>query len=1080
MALLNSSIPNLLNGVSQQPDALKSPNHCEDQVNAYPSPVEGLIKRQPTEFVTDGLGADFKGATNTVDTSTHIINRDSDEQYLLTIKGTGTGALSVWDLNANAAKTVYYDTDAISYLTATNSEKAFKFATGGDVTFITNTEKTTLMSTKRTSPSELAGIVHVRQGAYVTDYSITINGTTFTHTTPASTDVGAAANIHTDKIAEDLVEDLNGGAPTFRTDNSVALGNGNDINTTAGTLDYQGNGIARALRIVVDSSVLTDIAVDDYVEWENFGSSTTNGFQYSIFGNQTANPPSVDKKFVLGDKYLIAAKASDNTWIELKRPDGKICHVPSDVDNMCGAGTGQLKVQTVTLATLDDFAITHEGSTIHILNTAGEDFELSAQDSVGNTYIKAFKGSTQYFTDLPLECSDDFEIKIEGDVENSIDDYYVKFNTRSDSVFGEGTWSETVAPQEEFEYDTATMPHILIRQSDGTFLFKPADGKAQPTNVTAEFSIPNKQQIAAKVKGAVDGSSSAVEALTIDGLEDGLKIKAKDTIIIGSAKNTIAEDVTVENGEALLQLESPYITVAVSDDTDVTLNIVEDYRPYKWAERDAGNSKTNPDPSFIGNTLNDIFFYENRLGVLSKENVILSESGEFFNFFRTTVIDLLDSAPIDVTSSSNSVANLRHAVPFKGNLILFSDQNQYVLGSGRQALSPKTVAMSQSSYFECNPYCTPTVAGSSVFFPYKRGDYSGVKEMVIQNAEADTYDAFDITDHVPQYIPNEVRHLVSMPQENLLIALPDPTSGTMQDLYLYKYLDVGRKREQSAWFKYSFDLIGDDSDDQKQIIGIHVVDNKLYLVCQYRKYASSSMQAGSYTYVYKIEIESGKTDSNSVFTTLLDSRVSYDGANGSGAAGVTASYHSGTNTTTFTLPFQFDSADTIIGVTKAHSGDAGGATPTIAARVGASGTLSISGNVTGNHYWFGKAYTMTYQFAKPVIKGQSRMGVGSMISAGRYQIHSADINYDATHTFTAAVNTTGRNNYTYTFTADSNKAGITTQGSIPIDDGHFRVPVHAKNDSYTLTITSTSAFPVKLLSTEYEASYNARSRRAGV
>ena len=217
-----------------------------------------------------------------------------------------------------------------------------------------------------------------------------------------------------------------------------------------------------------------------------------------------------------------------------------------------------------------------------------------------------------------------------------------------------------------------------------------------------------------------------------------------------------------------------------------------------------------------------------------------------------------------------------------------------------------------------------------------------------------------------------------------------------------------------------------------------------------------------------------------MFTTLLDSRVSYDGTNGSGAAGVTASYNGGTSTTTFTLPFQFDSADTIIGVTKAHSGDAGGATPTIAARVGASGTLSISGNVTGNHYWFGKAYTMTYQFAKPVIKGQSRMGVGSMISAGRYQIHSADINYDATHTFTAAVNTTGRNNYTYTFTADSNKAGITTQGSIPIDNGHFRVPVHAKNDSYTLTITSTSAFPVKLLSTEYEASYNARSRRAGV
>ena len=287
MALLNSSIPNLLNGVSQQPDALKSPNHCEDQVNAYPSPVEGLIKRQPTEFLTDGLGSDFEGATNTVDTSSHVINRDSSEQYLLTIKGTGTGALSVWDLNANAAKTVYYDTDAISYLTATNSEKAFKFATGGDVTFITNTEKTTLMSTERTVPSKREGLVHVRQGAYSTDYTISINGTEFKHTTHAST----AAEIHTDKIAQDLLEDLNGGAPAYRTDTGVALGAGNDIDVTNGSVPSGQQ--SRKLRILVDKTDMADLAVGDYVYcevWQN-NDSTANfiGGRGGFFGIKIAD-----------------------------------------------------------------------------------------------------------------------------------------------------------------------------------------------------------------------------------------------------------------------------------------------------------------------------------------------------------------------------------------------------------------------------------------------------------------------------------------------------------------------------------------------------------------------------------------------------------------------------------------------------------------------------------------------------------------------------------------------------------------------------------------------------------------------
>ena len=50
MALFNKSFPNLLNGVSQQSDALRVDNTCKQQTNAYPSPVEGLIKRHPTDF----------------------------------------------------------------------------------------------------------------------------------------------------------------------------------------------------------------------------------------------------------------------------------------------------------------------------------------------------------------------------------------------------------------------------------------------------------------------------------------------------------------------------------------------------------------------------------------------------------------------------------------------------------------------------------------------------------------------------------------------------------------------------------------------------------------------------------------------------------------------------------------------------------------------------------------------------------------------------------------------------------------------------------------------------------------------
>ena len=47
MPLVTKSIPNLINGVSQQPSALRLASQAEKVVNCIPSPVEGLKKRPP-------------------------------------------------------------------------------------------------------------------------------------------------------------------------------------------------------------------------------------------------------------------------------------------------------------------------------------------------------------------------------------------------------------------------------------------------------------------------------------------------------------------------------------------------------------------------------------------------------------------------------------------------------------------------------------------------------------------------------------------------------------------------------------------------------------------------------------------------------------------------------------------------------------------------------------------------------------------------------------------------------------------------------------------------------------------------
>ena len=51
MALVSTSIPNLLNGVSQQPAPLRQVTQGETQTNALSSVIDGLIKRPPTEHL---------------------------------------------------------------------------------------------------------------------------------------------------------------------------------------------------------------------------------------------------------------------------------------------------------------------------------------------------------------------------------------------------------------------------------------------------------------------------------------------------------------------------------------------------------------------------------------------------------------------------------------------------------------------------------------------------------------------------------------------------------------------------------------------------------------------------------------------------------------------------------------------------------------------------------------------------------------------------------------------------------------------------------------------------------------------
>lgn len=100
---------------------------------------------------------------------------------------------------------------------------------------------------------------------------------------------------------------------------------------------------------------------------------------------------------------------------------------------------------------------------------------VKATDARANADITAILNTVQVFTELPTIAPKGYQVEIAGDPGNNFDGYYVEFVPRSGD-FGEGYWDEVVSPGTEYKIDANTMPHVLVRKPNGTFLFAPANG----------------------------------------------------------------------------------------------------------------------------------------------------------------------------------------------------------------------------------------------------------------------------------------------------------------------------------------------------------------------------------------------------------------------------------------------------------------------------------------------------------------------------------------------------------------------------------------------------------------------------
>lgn len=598
-------------------------------------------------------------------------------------------------------------------------------------------------------------------------------------------------------------------------------------------------------------------------------------------------------------------------------PDG------SKVEHVKQIATDYIRDQLATQIRAKNYTVDTGSSWLRI---RGHIDKIETSDSFNNLALIGITSYTNKFTNLPASAPDGYIVLVRG--ESSADDnYYVKYSA------SQNIWVETVKTGIDNTINANTMPHALVREADGTFVFKPLE----------------------------------------------------------------------------------------------------------WEPRKTGDEDSNEVPSFVGATLNDLFFYRNRLGFLSGENIILSSSSDLFDFWMASVVDVQDDDPIDTNAPNNKVSILYNAIPFSGSLYVFSEQTQFALSSDG-TLSPKNARLDSVTEFTSDTDVIPVGAGNSVYFVSKRADYASVSEYRVAQYYTDVKDAEEVTAHVPYYIHNDVYRMIGNSNENLLLLMNTEDKDT---LFVYKYLYMSGNRVQSSWSKWKF---------SGEILGADFIGSTLYLAV---KHKSNAVYLEKMTLSYNTE-DFTETEP---YRVMLDRKMEVTLTEQNTTADNSGMY----------LALQIDKlypegvTDAVVltssGLLYAEDSD----TKLIRLRV--SDDLKLGSKViVGVPYEF--SITLSTLYLKQLNSG----GGTTTVPSYRLVIKNILLDYASSGYMKVSVN----DKYNYIMT--NKKMGNYILGETSLLTGTFRVPIRKRNTEATIKILNDSPLPLSIIGGGYEADYTTRYR----
>ena len=221
------------------------------------------------------------------------------------------------------------------------------------------------------------------------------------------------------------------------------------------------------------------------------------------------------------------------------------------------------------------------------------------------------------------------------------------------------------------------------------------------------------------------------------------------------------------------------------------------FQKIAWKARLVGDNVTNSHPSFVGYKIEQSFFHNNRLGFLSKDNVSMSQSAQFYNFYHTSAQTVTDADPVDLSCSTIRPAALHGVIPTTQGLVLFSKNQQFLMSASNGILTPTSTTISSISNYEMDTEVDPVDMGTNINFLSKTPSYTRIFGMVTKGQEENPQ-VLDIGRVVNEWVPAGIDTFIASPQ-NQFLAMSKQSSDK---IYFYRTYTDGEETLVQAWFNW--------------------------------------------------------------------------------------------------------------------------------------------------------------------------------------------------------------------------------------------------------------------------------------